>query len=169
MADKIKHKVFFKQSGRKSADNSLSTLIKKAVIMTLQSEAVDMPCVVCVFITGDDEIRAYNRDFRGIDEATDTLSFPMQLFSQAGWGGLCDAETDEDTGDIPLGDVIISKDTVRRHADEYGNSLEHETVYMIIHSTLHLLGYDHGSESEEKVMHNKSKAIMHEMGFCIND
>jgi len=128
--------------------------------MTLSYEHVDVPCVVSVLITDDEGIRAYNYEYRGIDKATDVLSFPMQEFRYAGWKGISNPEFDESTGELTLGDIVISMETVKRQAKEYGNTIEHETVYMIVHSTLHLLGYDHADKRSEKIMHDKSKSII---------
>jgi len=131
--------------------------------MTLRYEKVDVPCVVSVLITDDEGIRDYNYEYRGLDEATDVLSFPMQTFRRAGWGGIYDPVFDERTGELPLGDIIISLETVRKHAMEYGNTVTHETAYMLVHSTLHLLGYDHTNESGEKKMHDKGNVVVHSL------
>jgi len=163
--NKIKHKITTKHSGGEAPERIYRSLVRQAVLMTLQSENVDDLCVVNVLITNDDGIRKYNLKYRDIDKETDVLSFPMQTFKQPGWSGLDSAELDEDTGELPLGDIVISSETVKRHASEYGNTIEHETTYMIIHSTLHLLGYSHENESNERTMHNKKKQLMREMGY----
>jgi len=127
---------------------------------TLCYEQVDVPCVISVLITDDKGIRDYNYEYRGIDEPTDVLSFPMQTFRQAGWSGIYNPELNESTEELTLGDIIVSIETVKRHAIEYGNTIEHEITYMLVHSTLHLLGYDHADESSEKIMHDKSVSIL---------
>ena len=135
-------------------------LIRRTVRAALKYEQVNLPCVVSVLITDDEGIRDYNYEYRGLDEATDVLSFPMQTYRKAGWEGIYDAEFDESTGELLLGDIVISVETVKRHAVEYGKTIEHETAYMLAHSTLHLLGYDHTDENSEKIMHDKSEEIM---------
>jgi len=165
----INYKADIQYSKSTDPGASCTEIIKQAVAQTLQNEAVDMSCVVNILVTDDDQIRKYNRNYRGIDKATDVLSFPMQTFPQPGWSNSIDLEPDIDTGDIPLGDIIISAESVKRQADEYENTIEYETVYLIIHSTLHLLGYDHDTESNERKMHAKTDQIMQEMGFTIND
>ena len=159
----IKHKVNILQSSGDASDSEYSGNIKNAVISTLRCEDVDKLCVVNVLISDDEGIREYNRDYRGIDKATDVLSFPMQMFLQAGWGGCNELEYDEDTGDLPLGDIVISFESAKRQAEEYGNSQEYEIAYLIIHSTLHLMGYDHDNETNEKAMHDKNKKIIKEL------
>ena len=156
-------------AGQAPAAAAHKELIRKAVKETLQYEKADMLCVVNVLVTDDVEIREYNREYRDIDSATDVLSFPMQNFLKAGWDGLFDAELDKDTGDLPLGDIVISSKKVEMQAEEYGNTVEYESAYLIIHSTLHLLGYDQDNEADEKKLHEKNKAIIEEMGLSIND
>jgi len=165
----IEHKINVQFGENLRHDSSYDTLISRAVVETLLSEAVDMVCVVNVLMTDDDGIREYNREYRDIDKATDVLSFPMQIFVQAGWEGLNEPEFDERTGDLPLGDIVISLETVKRQAAEYGNTIEYETVYLIIHSSLHLLGYDHSDKKSEKMMHDKNEQVIQEMGFKVND
>jgi len=161
----IDHKVLIQYSGIKEKEYSLFRVIKRAILETLTAEAVDMLCVVSVLITDDNGIREYNREYRDIDRPTDVLSFPMQVFKQAGWNGLSEAELDKDTGELPLGDIIISTESVKRQAKEYRNTDEYETVYLIIHSMLHLLGYDHDNEINEKKMHERNKQIIQKMGY----
>jgi len=162
---KIKHKITTRHSGGETPERIYRSLIRQAVLMTLQSEEVDELCVVNVLITNDEGIQKYNLEFRNIDHATDVLSFPMQTFKRPGWRGISSAELDEDTKELPLGDIIISTESIKNQAIEYENTIEYETTYMLIHSTLHLLGYDHDTESSERTMHNKKKLIMREMGY----
>jgi len=162
---KIEHKIHTQNSGKVSQEGIDKAVISKAVLTTLQSEAVDMTCVVNILITDDEEIKKYNRDYRYIDKATDVLSFPMQIFTHAGWTGIDKPEPDEDTGELPLGDIVISSETIKRQAEEYRNTQENETAYMIVHSTLHLLGYDHDTDNNERVMIYRKNSIMKEMGY----
>ena len=144
-------------------------IIKKAVKATLINENVDAVCVVNVLATNDDTIKKYNKNYRGIDKATDVLSFPMQDFKKAGWGGCTVFEPDEDSGNIPLGDIVVSSETIKRYCEKTGVLWLYELTYMIIHSTLHLLGYDHITKKDEKLMFYKNKIIMQEMGFDADD
>ena len=166
---KLEHKIHVQNDETLKHDSSYDTLISKAVVETLRSEAVDTLCIVSVLITDDEGIREYNREYRKIDKATDVLSFPMQTFLHAGWDGLNEPEFDGDTGDLLLGDIVISLESVERQASEYGNTIEYEIAYLIIHSSLHLIGYDHDDESSEKTMHSKNKKIIQEMGYKFND
>jgi len=143
--------------------------INEIINQSLQYENVDLVCVINILITNDAEIQRYNREYRGVDKATDVLSFPMQVFECAGWGGLTEPEIDEDSGELLLGDVVISYETVEKHAEEYGNTVEYEMAYMVVHSVLHLLGYDHGDDVNERVMHDKAEGILVLSGFLKRD
>jgi probable rRNA maturation factor len=156
----MEHKALIKLRKKITVCSNCKSLIKHTIYATLQYEKVDVSCIVNVLITDDEGIRDYNYEYRGLDEATDVLSFPMQTFLKAGWGGIYNPVFDELTGELTLGDILISLETVKKHATEYGNTIEHETTYMIIHSTLHLLGYDHKDENSERIMDDKSKAII---------
>jgi len=165
----MKHNINIQHSGKHTAGEIFTKIIKQAVSSALQFETVDLPCAVNVLIGNDKVIRKYNRDYRGIDKVTDVLSFPMQIFQKPGWGGCQSPEFDEDTGELPLGDIVISMERAEEQAAEYGNTPEYETVYLIIHSTLHLLGYDHENKINEKAMHIKCEKVMQEMGFKTDD
>ena len=161
---KIKHKVYLHYGGGYMRLYTVRGHVQDAVRAALHSEGVDKPCVINVLVTNDKGIRCYNRDYRNIDSATDVLSFPMQVFSHAGWIGLENAEFDEGTGLLPLGDIVISSETVKRQSEEYKNNIFYEWDYLTIHSTLHLLGYDHDNETNEKIMHDKAESIMRKLG-----
>jgi len=162
---KIKHKLYTRHEGGKAPETVYRSLIKQAILMTLRSEEVNILCVVNVLITDDKGIREYNREYRGINKATDVLSFPMQIFTRAGWHGHGELELDENTGELPLGDIVISTQSVERQAREYGHTIERETTHLIIHSTLHLLGYDHDDINDESFMRAKENLLIKEMGY----
>jgi len=161
----MKHKIFTHIDEKYVFDNSSDKFIEDAIISTLQHETVDVVCVINVLISDNDGIRSYNKEYRGIDKVTDVLSFPMQVFTKPGWSGCTDPELDEDSGELPLGDIVISMERVEKQAVEYGNKVEYETAYLLIHSMLHLLGYDHDDEIDEKVMHSKTENILSSMSF----
>ncbi len=112
-------------------------------------------CEVSLSLVSAEEIRSINSQFRGIDRETDVLSFPQ-------YDDLNDAEEQEL---IPLGDVVICEDAVRRQAEEYGHSFEREFVYLFVHSMLHLLGYDHMEEEEKKEMRREEERVMEILGL----
>ena len=128
----------------------VTAIIRKCIQTTLDAEGISVPCEINVLVTNDRGIRAINNASRNIDKATDVLSFPMfQL--EAGnppqdWKSYLDAETDL----CPLGDMCISLERATAQAKEFGHSVRREVGYLTIHSMLHLLGYDHLDEGEQK-------------------
>lgn len=116
---------------------------------------------VTVTVTDDEGIRAYNRDYRQVDRSTDVLSFPLNDFSRGEPRESLAEMLDPVTGLVPLGDIILSLDHARAQAAEYGHGLARECAYLTVHSMLHLLGYDHVDEGEEKAaMRAKEEEIL---------
>ena len=139
---------------------AVSCIIRRCIDAALNAEEVMIPCEINVLVTDDQGIRGINRVCRSIDKPTDVLSFPMfQL--EAGnppkdWSGYIDPET----GRCPLGDMAISLERAAKQAEEFGHSLRREIGYLTIHSILHLLGYDHLDEGEQKSqMRSREEAI----------
>lgn len=124
-------------------------LIRRTIKVALKSENVVVPCEISVLVTDDEGIRAINSEFRQLDKSTDVLSFPCFEFSP-GEFDISDGEIDDATGLLPLGDIVLSSERVEAQAKEYGNTIGRETAYLVIHSVLHLLGYDHLDEGKEK-------------------
>jgi len=162
---KIKHKISTTHKGGEKPDRTLRDLIKQTVLITLRYEGVDIPCAVNVMITGDKGICKYNVEFRGVNEPTDVLSFPMQVFQTPGWKNRGEIELDQDTGMLPLGDIVVSTDRIKKQARKAEHTFEKEMTHLIIHSVLHLLGYSHTSRDGERVMRPLEKRIMNEMGY----
>lgn len=134
--------------------------ITKCIEATLVAEQVNAPCEINVLVTDDSGIRAINQASRGIDKATDVLSFPMFELEAgklpADWEGYLDPET----GLCPLGDMCISLQRAAAQAKEFGHSQKREIGYLTIHSMLHLLGYDHLDEGPQKAqMREREEAI----------
>jgi len=127
----------------------LCRMLRKTVRTTLDWENVDVPCRVDIMLTDDEHIHAINLAQRGVDRHTDVLSFPLnQLTPEAFDATGC--ERDPGTGRILLGDMVIDVAQCRRQAVEFGHSEERELCYLAVHSVLHLLGYDHVDEGEDK-------------------
>ena len=142
--------------------NNSAALIKKAARMALDAEGIREDCIISVMLTDDEGIRQINREFRGVDSATDVLSFPMnELIPGEFDAELC--ERDLDTGAVLLGDMAINVPRCEAQGEEFGHGYDREIMYLTVHSVLHLLGYDHVDEGEmKKQMRAKEKAIMHD-------
>lgn len=135
-----------------------SETIKRAVRAALESEKIDCDCTVEVVISDEDEIRRINNENRGIDSVTDVLSFPM-------FASRKEIRADE-SGSAFLGSMVICRERAREQAAQYGHSVEREAAFLAVHSTLHLLGYDHetGKEDEQE-MFSKQEAVLETMGL----
>ena len=131
--------------------------VKRAAAAALKAEGVCVPCELDVTLTDDAAIHAINREQRGVDRATDVLSFPMNELTPGAFDpDAC--EWDYETERAMLGDMVIS---MERCAETYGHSFAHEVSYLTVHSVLHLLGYDHVDEGEDKRrMRAREKEIM---------
>ncbi len=138
--------------------------VKKAVAATLSAEGVDTPCAVEILLTDDETIHAINREHRNVDRPTDVLSFPMNELTPGAFDAdLC--EYDYERACILLGDMVISMERCAAQAEEFGHSFQHEVTYLAIHSTLHLLGYDHVDEGAmKKQMRTREKEILNLLG-----
>ena len=115
--------------------------IKLAVCETLKYEGIDFPCDVSVSIVGKDEIRTLNSSHRKIDKETDVLSFPMYERVDS---------TFVPNGRTLLGDIVICAEVAAKQARELEHSVPEEIAFLCIHSTLHLLGYDHVTSVEDE-------------------
>ena len=148
--------------------DSLKALIRKVIRTALTAEGMTLPCEVDVLLTDDEAIHQINKDMRDVDRATDVLSFPEFDLTP---GELPDAEdADPGTGLIPLGDMVISMEHVAAQAKEYGHSDRRELSYLVVHSVLHLLGYDHLDEGpQKKQMRAREEAILAELGITRED
>jgi len=164
----IEHKVNIRQIDGDAPKIAYRKAVRQAILMTLRSEAVDIPCAVGVLITDDKGIRDYNIEYRNVNKATDVLSFPMQRFDEPGWHGHGGMEIDRDTGMLPLGDIIISAQHIKRQARARNHSVLRETSHLTIHSTLHLLGYDHDNKDNKRAMRRKEKCILRKLGYMGN-
>ena len=135
----------------------------------LEAEGFPYGAEVNLVLTSDEEIRRINQQFRGIDAPTDVLSFPNVDFEEAGvFGSLEEREADyfdPDTGELILGDIMISLDKVREQAESYGNSQKREFAFLVAHSMLHLCGYDHMEEAEAREMERRQEEILTRLGI----
>ena len=152
-----------------AASESNCALIRKVIRTALAAEGVDFPCEVDVLLTGDDGIHEINREMRQVDRPTDVLSFPMAEYTHpADFSDLEEREPDAfhpESGELMLGDILISMDKVKEQAREYGHSEKRELAFLVAHSMLHLMGYDHMEEEERIVMEQKQEEILKQCGY----
>ena len=144
-------------------DFDIDEVSRLVVDGTLQTEEFPKEAFVSITLVSEEEIRDINREQRGIDSATDVLSFPM-----IDWKKPVDYEKldealdiyEPDSGEVVLGDVILCVPRVISQAKEYGHSIKREFAFLICHSMLHLLGYDHMEESDRILMEEHQNKIM---------
>ena len=147
-----------------AASEQNCALIRKTIRTALEAEGVTVPCEVDVMLTDDAGIHAVNLEMRGVDRPTDVLSFPA--FDLHPGEVPTEEDADPATGLVPLGDMCLSMERVKAQAAEYGHSSRRELAYLVTHSVLHLLGYDHLDEGEEKaLMRAHEDVIMDKLGI----
>ncbi|MEE1401632.1 MAG: rRNA maturation RNase YbeY [Oscillospiraceae bacterium] len=147
-----------------AANDANCALIRRTIRTALAAEGFTAPCEVDVLLTDDDGIHEINRELRQVDRPTDVLSFPEFELTPGQLPGPEDA--DPGTGLIPLGDMVLSMERVAAQAREYGHSKRRELSYLVTHSVLHLLGYDHLDEGPMKAqMRAREEAIMTLLGL----
>ena len=156
----MQHKFYIYREKRGLGHPETAALVKKAAAAALRAEGVDEPCEIGVTLTNDEGIHAINHEQRGVDRATDVLSFPMNELTPGAFDpDAC--EWDYETDRAMLGDMVISMERCAEQAETYGHSFAHEVSYLTVHSVLHLLGYDHVDEGEDKRrMRAREKEIM---------
>ena len=130
----------------------------------LDSENCPYEAQVNLLVTDNEGIREYNRQYRNMDSSTDVLSFPMLPFETEADFGLVEGHEadyfDPETGELLLGDIIISADKVTEQAEKYGHSAKRDFAFLAAHSLLHLCGYDHMETEEAKVMERKQEEVL---------
>ena len=153
------YEIYISREKRGLGHANAAACIKKAAAMALRAEGVDK-ALVSVMLTDDEGIRCVNREFRGVDSATDVLSFPLNVLEPGRFDPqLC--ERDPETDSVLLGDMMISLPRCELQGEEFGHGFEREISYLTVHSILHLLGYDHVDEGAmKKQMRAREKEIM---------
>ena len=142
---------------------------REVIAQAMDSEEFHYEAEVNLLLVDNDIIHELNLEHRGIDRATDVLSFPMLDYQEAGDFSAIGEEQEwncnPDTGEILLGDIIISVPKVLEQAKEYGHSPKREFAFLITHSMLHLFGYDHMEPEEAAIMENKQEKILEVLGI----
>ena len=138
----------------------IGSIIRTCIHETLKAEGITVPCEINVLVTNDAGIQVINKTSRNIDMPTDVLSFPMFDLTAGEPPQDWQEYIDPGTGLCPLGDMCISLERAEAQAKEFGHSAKREVGYLTIHSMLHLLGYDHLDEGEQKrQMRGREEAI----------
>ena len=139
--------------------------LKKTIEFALNEEGVLIPFEISLLFVDNEQIKNINKDTRGIDKATDVLSFPMLNYEGGKVYKECytDFQFDEtymDGEELVLGDIVLSLEMAQEQSIEYNHSFERESSYLVVHSVLHLLGYDHMDKEEKKRMRTREEDIL---------
>ncbi len=144
-------------------------IIGDVVPAALDYEQCPYEAEVNVLLTDNDAIREINRDCRQIDAPTDVLSFPMIEFArESDFSHVEEAAEDYfnlESGELMLGDIVISVEKVQAQAEQYGHSEERELAFLVAHSMLHLCGYDHMEDGERERMEQRQREILDSCGY----
>lgn len=145
-------------------DEAWLRLMQQAADAALAEEGVTRPCAASIRLCDDDAIHAINRDYRGVDRATDVLSFPTVNYPAGVTAGQADTllrrEWDDETDACMLGDLVISIPRVEAQAKEYGHSFRREAAYLTVHGLCHLMGYDHIEDDDRKKMRAMEERVL---------
>lgn len=157
-----------------SLDDKFSKKLTDVINFALKEELVKEECEVSLVFVDNEEIRQINNETRGIDRATDVLSFPMldypsgKVYKDVYVNHKFDAVY-FDGNELVLGDIVLSVERAMEQAKEFNHSFIRESCYLVIHSVLHLLGYDHMEEEEKKVMRQREEEILSKLNITRND
>lgn len=144
-------------------------IIRDVVLAVLEAEDCPYEAEVNVVVTDNQEIQALNLQYREIDAPTDVLSFPMLEFETPSDFSHVEEDYEDcfnpETGELMLGDIILSVDKIREQAESYGHSETRELAFLVAHSMLHLCGYDHEEEQGREIMERKQREILELRGY----
>lgn len=158
--------LIFEEEGELRLDLPCEKLATRVIEAALDYEECPYEVEVNLLLTMNDEIQEMNQNFRQIDRPTDVLSFPMIDYPNAGEFDFLEDVMEAfhpESGELMLGDIVISKEKVLSQAEEYGHSIEREYAFLIAHSMLHLFGYDHIEDDERMIMEDKQKEILEQL------
>ena len=140
-----------------TVDDGMKDIAQRAVDAAFEKEDFPYGYEVSITLVDNDTIAALNREYRGVDAATDVLSFAMMEGEEF-------LDFNEDDEAI-MGDIIISMEKVLEQAKEYGHSIEREFAFLVVHGTLHLLGYTHDGQQDTKRMRQREEEILEGLGL----
>ena len=151
------------EQNKEAFTNELEAVVRAVCEKVMECEECDFDAQISLTLTDNENIKIINNEFRSIDAPTDVLSFPMLEFDEE--GQIIDNEFEYDNDLIMLGDIVISLERAREQSIEFGHSFKREIAFLCAHSMLHLLGYDHMVEDEERVMCQKQEEVLASLGI----
>lgn len=158
------------RQGKLEVEDDFVDQLKKVIGFTLKEEEVNIECEISLVFVDNDEIKQINNDTRRINKETDVLSFPMleyeekKVFKEM-YKDYKFSQSDFDGDELVLGDVVLSLEKALEQSKEFNHSFEREASYLVVHSILHLLGYDHMEDDEKKVMRDREEEILNKLNI----
>lgn len=156
--------VNFEYEAKDRLNFDYEALLYQVVEACLDYEDCPYEAEVSILLTDDEEIKQMNNEFRKIDSPTDVLSFPSIEYDLPGdFSKLEESIADcfhPESGELLLGDIVISVERACAQAEEYGHSIEREIAFLAAHSMFHLFGYDHMEEADRQIMEEKQKEVL---------
>lgn len=156
--------IIFENEPDFKADFDLIETAESVTCEVLKQEGCPYQCEINLCLTDNAGIKEINKEYRGIDSETDVLSFPACDFEEPANYDFLDEEDftyfNPENGNLILGDIMISVERLTAQAEEYGHSIRREYAFLIAHSMLHLLGYDHMNEKEAEIMFSKQEQAL---------
>ena len=152
--------VIYANEQDKFETEKLSEMIETCIQAVLNNHNIEDEAEISVLFTDNEGIRQINAEMRGIDKATDVLSFPQYEFETPGI-----IEKEDGYPYLLLGDIVLSLEKADEQAKEFGHSYEREVGYLTVHSMCHLLGYDHMTDADKPVMRAKEEEILDKIGL----
>lgn len=148
-----------------NVDKELIEQLTYVIEFALKEEEVNVKCEVSLLFVDNDEIKEINNETRNIDKETDVLSFPMLEYSEnrvfkEQYKDYKFSASDLDGDELVLGDIVLSLEKALEQSKEYNHSFEREASYLVVHSVLHLLGYDHMKDDEKIIMRKREEEIL---------
>ena len=136
----------------------IKILVRRSCNAVLAIEEFEQPCEVSVTFVDNEQIAVLNGDFRNKPQPTDVLSFPL--------GEDDTYDVDQETGNLLLGDIVISLEKAMEQAELYGHTLQREVAFLTVHSMYHLLGYDHENGGRKaQIMREKEERVLAKLGL----
>ncbi|MDN5318028.1 MAG: putative rRNA maturation factor [Thermoanaerobacterium sp.] len=141
--------------------DGLDKIVEDVIKTALEVEGIIDDVEVSVSFVDNEEIHKLNKYYRNVDRETDVLSFPLVEFEEI-YSDIDEENNDEDDaiGPEPIGDIVISLEKAKQQAEEYGHSFIREVAYLTAHSMFHLMGYDHETDEDRKIMREKEDEVM---------
>ena len=154
---------------KESLDIPYEEIIRDVVPAELDYEQCPYEAEVNVLLTDNPSIQEINREYRQLDMPTDVLSFPMLDFERESDFSHVEEQVEDcfnpETGELLLGDIVVSVEKVKEQAEKYGHSQQRELAFLLAHSMLHLCGYDHEDGHGRMVMEERQRNILGERGY----